>query len=104
MDHEEFLAQQPKMMKEEILERNAEYLGTYLFNLKNPQPGRYENAELGRTLDRNLFTNCSEVLCRHGFIDEGTLLSLIDLMDAPFVPETESAAEEKVREILFPEK
>lgn len=103
MTDEEYLATRPEMTREEILERNTEFLGAYLFTILNPRATKWFDKEKARKLDIGLYKRCVELLYEHGHIDEASFFSLMELMSAPFTPETKDEAESKVREMLFPD-
>lgn len=103
MTDEEYLATRPSMTRDEILERNIEYLGTYLFNIMNPKATKYFDTKKSKSLDTGLYIRCAELLYGNNLINEAAFISLMDLLKEAFVPESQGAAETRVREIIFPD-
>ena len=103
MTDEEYLATRPEMPKDEILERNVEYLGAYLFDIANPKATKYFTTERAKSLDTGLYTRCAGLLHEHALIDEAALAKLMCLLEETIELETNYAAETRIREIIFPD-
>lgn len=103
MTDEEFLLRQPKMTSEEILDRNVEYLGSYLFSILTPKPSKWFAYDQSKALSAGMFIQATEVLFENNLISWGTLQKLRDLINSGEVPKDREEAESRVREILFPE-
>ena len=91
------------MSRDEILDRNAEFLGSYLFNYLQPQPNPNYKIETGKKIDKSMYKRATELLYEYGHIDEAKYFSLMELLEGRFIPKSIDEAESKVRELLFPD-
>ena len=108
MTDEEYLKNKPKSYREEIRAINAEYLGSYLYRILNPEPiSRLRTSytkEQSKALSIHQYKECVDKLHETHKIDDGELLLLYDLIELPLIPNSTEDTKAKIREVLKTEK
>lgn len=104
MTDEEYLKNKPQSTREEIRAINAEYLGSYLYEVLKPEPiNRIRTSytkEQSRALSIHQYKECVDKLHETHNIDDGELLLLLDLIELPLVPDSKEETKARVREVL----
>lgn len=100
MTFEDYLKTKPKMTREEIRAVNAEYIGSYLYNILKPEATKKLSAERVKELSLGQLKKCVELLYQKEVIDEVEFLELLDLPNIPFTPQSKEEAKKKARDIL----
>lgn len=88
------------MTRDEIRAVNAEYIGSYLYNILKPEATKKLSAERVKELSLEQFKKCVELLYLKEVIDEVEFLELLDLPNIPLVPQSKEDTKDKVRDIL----
>lgn len=100
MTFEDYLKTKLKMTRDEIRAVNAEYIGSYLYNILKPEATKKLSADRVKELSLGQLKKCVELLYQKEAIDEVEFLELLDLPNIPFIPQSKEDTKQKVRDLL----